>query len=237
MLHKPGGYICSRARELVGESKIIYDILPSEYLKLKPPLVCAGRLDKWASGLVIMSQDGDMVNRLASPEKESGSFGKVYEVKLYRNLTGNESRAFASGEITLRGNSEPCKPAKLEVIDEEEKLVRITLYEGQYHQVRRMLASLGNSVVSIKRIATGPIHLGNLAEGHFRELTKEEIDSINQQSPPTQKRTKKNKYSRKKNQLEKEQLRLKQQQQKRQQEQEEEEEDESNTFRTLPNDI
>lgn len=160
MLHKPRGYVCSRVRE--SEAKMIYDLLPASFLRRNPYLVSAGRLDKWASGLLILSQEGDLVQRLTSPKRKAGSLGKVYEVQLQKPLTGEEGAAFAAGEIMMRSETEPCKPAGFEVIDEENRIVRITLYEGRYHQLRRMLAVLGNRAVTIHRIQTGPIRLGDL---------------------------------------------------------------------------
>lgn len=160
MLHKPRGYVCSRVRE--SEAKMIYDLLPASFLRRNPLVVSAGRLDKWASGLLVLSQDGDLVQRLTSPKRKAGSLGKVYEVQLQQPLTGQEESAFASGELMLRSETLPCKPAGFEVIDPETRLVRITLYEGRYHQLRRMLAALGNRAVTIHRIQTGPLRLGDL---------------------------------------------------------------------------
>jgi len=160
MLHKPRGYVCSRVRE--SEAKMIYDLLPASFLRRNPLLVSAGRLDKWASGLLVLSQDGDIIQRLTSPKRKAGSLGKVYEVQLQQPLTGQEEVAFASGELMLRSETLPCKPAGFEVIDAENRLVRITLYEGRYHQLRRMLAALGNRAVTIHRVQTGPLRLGEL---------------------------------------------------------------------------
>lgn len=160
MLHKPRGYVCSRVRE--SEAKMIYDLLPASFLRRNPLLVSAGRLDKWASGLLILSQDGEFVQRLTSPKRKAGAFGKVYEVQLQKPLTGQEEVSFASGDLMLRSESTPCKPAGFEVIDPENRIVRITLFEGRYHQLRRMLAALGNRAVTIHRIQTGPLKLGDL---------------------------------------------------------------------------
>lgn len=122
ILHKPRGYVCSRVRE--NESKIIYDLLPSSFLRRNPILVSAGRLDKWASGLLVLSQEGDIIQRLTSPLRKAGAFGKVYELYLSKSLTGQEASIFASGELQLRSEEVPCRPAKFEVVDAEQKLVR-----------------------------------------------------------------------------------------------------------------
>ena len=176
LLHKPRGYVCSRVRE--SEAKMIYDLLPASFLRRNPLLVSAGRLDKWASGCLVLSQDGDLVQRLTSPKRKAGALGKVYEVQLQKELTGHEESAFASGELMLRSETAPCKPAGFEVIDPATNLVRITLYEGRYHQLRRMLAALGNRAVTIHRVQTGPITLGDLPVGHWRTLTPEEVAAI-----------------------------------------------------------
>jgi 16S rRNA pseudouridine516 synthase len=181
----------------MGDSKIIFELFPESFLRRRPPLVPVGRLDKWASGALICTQNGDLVHTLSSPKLKTGSYGKVYEVKLQKRLTGNEAKLFSSGDVKLKSDTKPCKPAIFEVINAEEKLVRITLYEGRYHQVRRMLGSLGNKVEQIKRIATGPIQLGDLPVGHWRLLTQAELDILNVVDLP-KKSKKAEKYSRKK---------------------------------------
>jgi len=183
ILHKPRGYVCSSGRDIVGETKLVYDLLPEKWIDRKPPLACAGRLDKWASGLVVLCQDGDLVYRITSPKKRTGVMGKVYEVQLHHALSGEEAKMFSSGDLRLKSEDKPCKPAKFEVLDLQNKLVRITLYEGRYHQVRRMLAACGNRAVSIKRVATGPIHLGDLPVGYWRELTREELRWLDTKDP------------------------------------------------------
>ncbi len=126
MLHKPVGYICSRKKENQSDGRPIYDLLPSHFLHRRPYLVSAGRLDRWASGLLILSQNGEsfmilhspsglLVEQLATPKRKKGVFGKVYEVKLLNPLQGNEERRFAAGDIKLISESTPCKPAKFEV--------------------------------------------------------------------------------------------------------------------------
>lgn len=125
MLHKPRGYVCSRKRET--ESKIIYDLLPSSFIKRKPLLVPAGRLDKWASGLLILSQNGEIIQRLTSPKRKK-PLGKQYEVQLQKPLTGKEEEIFASGELMLKSDTKPCLPAKFEVIDPVERLVKYVYY-------------------------------------------------------------------------------------------------------------
>lgn len=136
--------------------------LQPEFLKRKPTLVAAGRLDKWASGMVVMSQDHQLVQRVAAPKVKAGSLGKTYLVQLENDLSGTEAKVFASGKLVLRSETSELKPAKIDVVDPVEKLVKITLYEGRYHQIRRMLAAVGNKAISIHRVSVGPLSLGNL---------------------------------------------------------------------------
>lgn len=118
---------------------------------------------------------GALVQRISSPKWRSGALGKAYEVELQRPLNGTEVEAFASGEMQLRSESKALRPAHLEVLNEAERLVRITLFEGRYHQLRRMLAVVGNRSVSIKRVSVGPLNLGALPEGAWRTLTADEL--------------------------------------------------------------
>ncbi|EFA76944.1 hypothetical protein PPL_09696 [Heterostelium album PN500] len=173
-VHKPNGYICSNARE--GDHKIIYDLLPPEFAKRLPTLSVAGRLDKWVTGLVLMSQDGKIVERIITPKDDS--FGKIYDVVCKAPFKGNEAEAFESGTMMLRSEEEPCKAAKFEVLDNDRNLARLTLYEGRYHQVRRMMAALDNKAMEIHRIKVGPIDLGDLPAGKWRYLTEEEMEKI-----------------------------------------------------------
>jgi len=114
---------------------------------------------------------GNLIQKLNSPRRKSGALGKVYQVQLQNMLNGTESATFASGKLMLRSETKECKPAKLEVIDPIEKLVQITLYEGRYHQLRRMLAAVGNRAVSIHRVQTGPVKLGDLPVRPFDSLS------------------------------------------------------------------
>jgi 16S rRNA pseudouridine516 synthase len=176
-MNKPRGYVCSRDRE-GKDHKLIYDLLPETFLKRRPLLVPAGRLDKWAAGLLILSQDGDLIHRIISPKKRTGVFGKVYHIKLQNAPSGKEADIFASGELLLKNETVPCKPAKFEILNGEENLVRVTLFEGRYHQLRRMLAAVGHTALEITRVQVGPIELGDLNVGEWRLLTDSEVDAI-----------------------------------------------------------
>lgn len=109
----------------------------------------------------------------------------MYHVQLMNALTGTEAGTFASGKLTLRSETDSLKPVKIEVIDPEEKLVQMTLYEGRYHQIRRMLAAVKNKAVSIHRVQVGPLSLKDLPIGHWRMLSSQEIESVWKQGLPS----------------------------------------------------
>jgi 16S rRNA pseudouridine516 synthase len=167
MLHKPEGYTCSSD----DPGNIIYDLLPNRYDQRNPMLSPVGRLDKDTTGLLLLTDDGQLLHRLISPKHH---VPKTYRVTLDRPIEGHEQELFASGTLVLRGEDKPLLPAKMEVLGEKE--ATITLEEGRYHQVRRMFAAAGNHVVALKRISTGQLALpDDLEEGEWRILTPEEI--------------------------------------------------------------
>ncbi|KAL6069183.1 Pseudouridine synthase [Balamuthia mandrillaris] len=184
MFHKPKGVVCTRAK---GEHRTVYDFLPEDYIKRRPLLSICGRLDKWVTGLVLLTQDGQLQHQIASPSRRGKQkLPKVYLVQSRNPLSGKEPELFASGTLKLRGEIYPCRPAKFEVVDQEQKMARITLYEGRYHQVRRMMAAIGNGVpLSIKRESIGPIQLGDLPEGKWRPLKREELKVLVEASYPS----------------------------------------------------
>ena len=145
------------------------ELLPAEYrhLELKP----VGRLDKATEGLLLFTNDGDLLHRLISPKKE---VPKVYYAR-HEGTAGEEDvKAFADG-LTL-GDGTKCLPATLQPIGPGESMV--TVCEGKYHQVRRMMASRGLPVTYLKRVEEGSLSLGELPLGAVRQLTKEEISAL-----------------------------------------------------------
>ena len=170
MFHKPAGYTCST--DDPGDT--IYDLLPARYALRNPVLSPVGRLDKDTTGLLLMTDDGQLLHRLISPKHH---VPKTYQVVLDRPLEGHEGALFFSGELVLRGEDKPLLPATLEVLGEKE--ARITLEEGRYHQVRRMFAAAGNHVVELKRVSIGGLALpDDLQEGEWRILGSTELGVI-----------------------------------------------------------
>ena len=163
MLNKPEGYVTATEDK---NDKTVMELLPPEYknLELKP----VGRLDKATEGLLLFTNDGDLLHRLISPKKE---VPKVYYAKHEAEAGEEDVAAFAAG-LTLRDGLE-CLSAKLEHLGPGESL--ITVCEGKYHQVRRMMASRGMTVLYLERRQEGPLTLGDLPRGQVRELTEEEI--------------------------------------------------------------
>jgi 16S rRNA pseudouridine516 synthase len=167
MLNKPLGFVCSHNDE---EGKLIYDLLPSRWMQRKPQVVTVGRLDKETSGLILITDNHDLVHKWTSPKKH---VSKVYEVEVDRIIPSNATELFSSGTILLHGESKPCLPAEL--IIRNEKSASLVLHEGKYHQVRRMFASIGLKVTSLHRSQFGLLSLNNLKTGEFKEVSIEDV--------------------------------------------------------------
>ena len=162
MLNKPEGYVTATED---AKEQTVMELLPPQYKNrdLKP----IGRLDKQTEGLLLFTNDGDLLHRLISPKKE---VPKIYYARHAGTATEEDVKAFAEG-ITLRDGTQ-CLPAVLEPLGPGESLV--TVCEGKYHQVRRMMASRGMPVDYLERRAEGGLTLGNLPRGQCRELISEE---------------------------------------------------------------
>ena len=164
MLHKPAGYVTATED---ASQKTVMELLPGKYQKLKP----VGRLDKETEGLLLFTDDGDLLHSLISPRKQ---VSKVYYAR-HEGTAGTEDvQAFLEG-LTLRDGTR-CLPALLEPLGPGES--RITVCEGKYHQVRRMMASRQMTVTYLKREQEGPLSLENLPKGDMRELSEEEIGKL-----------------------------------------------------------
>lgn len=169
LMNKPAGFTCSRA----DGGSLVYELLPPRFLKRMPALSSIGRLDTATTGLLLFTDNGQLLHRLISPRSETE---KVYEVALARSLEGHECAAFAGGTMVLRGEDKPLKPARLEVTGQ--RRARVTLTEGRYHQVRRMFAAMGNHVETLHRARFGPLTLNGLAEGEWRTLMADEVAAL-----------------------------------------------------------
>ncbi|MDG2949825.1 16S rRNA pseudouridine(516) synthase RsuA [Exercitatus varius] len=167
MLNKPQGCVCSHDD---GDYPTVYQFF--DY-PLAGKLHTAGRLDADTTGLVLLTDDGQWSHRVTSPKHHCE---KTYLVTLADPVESHYQTACRQG-ILLRGEKEPTKPAKLEIIDDYN--VNLTISEGRYHQVKRMFAALGNKVEALHRWRVGPVLLDDsLAEGEFRPLTQQEIEAL-----------------------------------------------------------
>ena len=166
MLNKPEGYVTATED---ARDRTVMELLPEtlRHLDLKP----VGRLDKATEGLLLFTNDGDLLHRLISPKKE---VPKIYYARHEGSAGEEDVHAFREGLILRDGTK--CLPAKLEPLGPGESL--ITVCEGKYHQVRRMMASRGMTVTYLERRQEGNLTLGSLPRGQVRELTEEEIASL-----------------------------------------------------------
>ncbi len=162
VLHKPIGYICTHSD---GEGPTIYKLLPPRWSQRNPAVTSVGRLDKETSGLLLVTDLGDLVHRFTSPKSD---VEKAYLADLDRDLDPALIAIFASGSLLLRGEDKPCLPGRLEILSP--RTARLTITEGRYHQVRRMFASQGWHVEKLHRERFGTYDLGEIPAGEWRML-------------------------------------------------------------------
>jgi 16S rRNA pseudouridine516 synthase len=160
LLHKPAGYVCSHNSS---EGPTVFELLPRQWLLRNPRVEAVGRLDKDTTGLLVLTDDHDLLHRLTSPKHH---VEKVYEVTVDADLRPSLVEVFASGSLMLRGEDKPCLPAALKLTGSRTAAVTIT--EGRYHQVKRMFAAAGaGHVVALHRTKFGDWSLGELTEGEW----------------------------------------------------------------------
>lgn len=168
MLNKPSGVVCATRDEL---SETVLELIPTE-LRRKG-LFPAGRLDKDTEGFVFITDDGALAHKMLSPRSH---VEKEYIVTLESPFREEYIAEFSDG-ITIDGG-ERCLPAVI-VPTEDEYIVHLILHEGKYHQVKRMMKAVGNSVVKLKRVRIGGIRLDDsLLQGKCREITAEELEKL-----------------------------------------------------------
>lgn len=163
VLHKPLGLVCSHDFR---EGPNVYSLLPERWKQRNPQVTSIGRLDKDTSGLLLLTDQTALVHRLTSPKHK---VPKVYRATLDRDLDSSLIARFASGTLLLDEEEKPCAPAELNILSPREAL--LTLTEGRYHQVRRMFAACGATVLTLHRERFGELELGDLPAGTWRELT------------------------------------------------------------------
>jgi 16S rRNA pseudouridine516 synthase len=165
MLNKPRGYLSATVDD---EHPTVMELLGDAFGEEE--LHIAGRLDRASTGLLLLTNDGKWSERLTLPENQHG---KVYRVETAEPITADTAEIFACG-IYFGYEDITTGPSELEILDE--RRARLTIYEGKYHQVKRMFHAVGNRVVSLHRERVGSIELDpELAPGEWRELREGEI--------------------------------------------------------------
>ncbi len=168
LLNKPDGYVSATED---GRDPTVMELLPPQYTAFG--LFPCGRLDKHTLGLMLLTDNGDVAHRLLSPRRH---VSKRYAFRCKFPLTREECERFREGLVLEDGYE--TKPADIE-LNEDMKSGIITLVEGKYHQIKRMLEALHNQITYLERISFGPLTLpADLARGAWRELTPEEEAAI-----------------------------------------------------------
>jgi 16S rRNA pseudouridine516 synthase len=169
VMNKPLGMTCSHQ----DKGPLVYDVLPDRYRERSPLLATIGRLDKETTGIILLSDDGDLNHRLTSPKKK---VPKVYRVLLDRPVSSDELAQIEQGGMMLESETTPLLPAEIKQVGAQE--VELTIWEGRYHQVRRTFAALGNHVNELHRTHFAGLGLGSLELGSYRHLTAEELAEL-----------------------------------------------------------
>ncbi|NTV95959.1 MAG: pseudouridine synthase [Thiobacillus sp.] len=168
MLNKPAGHECSRAPK---HHPSVLSLLPEPLRNRDVQPV--GRLDEDTTGLLLLTDDGQFIHRLISPRHK---VAKVYEVTAKHPVDDGQIAALLAG-VQLHDEPEPIAAAACEQVSE--RVIHLTLTEGKYHQVKRMVAAAGNRVEALKRIAVGPLRLpDDLPEGAWRWLDAAELEGM-----------------------------------------------------------
>jgi 16S rRNA pseudouridine516 synthase len=177
MLNKPAGYECSHKPK---HWPSVYELLPMP-LRLRPTktsvdgVQAIGRLDQDTTGLLVLSDDGQFIHRMASPKQH---VPKTYRVTTKHAVDDAAINALLTG-VVLNDDPEPVAAAACEMIDET--TILLTLTEGKYHQVKRMLAAVGNRVEALHRERMGGLALdADLPEGQWRWLTADDLAMLGQ---------------------------------------------------------
>ena len=169
LYHKPVGVVCSFRRQ--GDSRCLAEVFQDEFRDLR--LFHIGRLDRDSSGLLLLGDDGDLANALTHP---SHPVWKCYRVRATGQLSDDSLEDLRAGRFEL--DSKPCLPARIEQVASEPKAYNIQLREGRNRQIRRIFEASGLRIVSLHRYAIGPLELGQLPSGKWRDATPAELASL-----------------------------------------------------------
>ncbi len=166
--YKPAGYITTMEDEK--GRKTIYDLLPEEVQNLKP----VGRLDKDSTGLLILTNDGDFINDLTHPAIK---VPKVYRVTAQGKLNLNDLEVMEKG-IEIEPGQIAYAQARIVEFEGKNTVLEMVLHQGLNRQIRKMLDSLGHSVISLKRLSMGPVDLQGLKRGQFKYIKPKQVNEI-----------------------------------------------------------
>jgi len=166
MMNKPAGVISS-AKDQFGRPSVV-DLVKGIDGRLYP----VGRLDFHSTGLILLTNDGALAQKLTHP---SYNIPKTYMARVAKPIKNEDIKAFEAG-ITI--DEYKTMPVDLEVLNKDGNLAKVTLREGRNRQIRKMFAARGNNVVSLKRVSMGFLELGDLASGQWRHLTNEEVRKL-----------------------------------------------------------
>jgi len=146
VLNKPLGLVCSHDER---EGPRVYDLLPERWRARNPQVTSIGRLDKDTSGLILLTDRTELVHFYTSPKHK---VPKLYRATVDTDLAGELIALFAAGTLMLDGETTPCAPAELRLFPNDRRRAELVLTEGRYHQVRRMFAAVGVTVLTLHQI-------------------------------------------------------------------------------------
>lgn len=167
MLHKPYGYV-STTRDPQGR-RTLTDLVGEKYGRLYP----VGRLDYDATGLLLLTNDGELAQRLTHPRYQ---IPRTYRVTVAGEV-GRETLSRLAGGMELEGRK-VAAGVFLRKLEPEKTVLELTVWEGRYHLIKRLMEQVGHPVLKLKRIAFGPLRLGRLSRGSFRVLTVRELEDL-----------------------------------------------------------
>lgn len=169
-LHKPPGFLCTRSDPRGRPT--VYDLLPEGELQ---DLFHVGRLDFLSEGLLLLSNEGDVAHRVLHPASETE---KRYEVELLPPVPGRLAERMLTGVELEDGPAAADAASLLPEPEGEGAVLLVTLHEGRNREIRRMLDALGARIRRLRRLSFGPVELGDLEEGAWRELEGPEVDAL-----------------------------------------------------------
>lgn len=169
LMHKPSGYTCSHR----DRPPLIFELLPPRFAVRDPKLSTVGRLDKDTTGLILLTDHGQLLHRLISP---SWKVEKVYEVQTSEPVTARQVERLAEGGWCLPDDDKPLAPAQCRQTGEF--ALELTLTEGRYHQVKRMLEAVGNPLLKLHRSRFAHWELDSLQPGGWRHLNNAELEQL-----------------------------------------------------------